>query len=122
MTVPTVGDRRFFGFFKMLNFHKWRVLRRLTPYLRQHRARLTAGIVCVLATNFFLLATPRVIGNAVDRLRDPVGRQTLSYYAAAVIALAICEGIFRFLMRRLIIGVSRNVEYGIRNDLFRHLE
>jgi ATP-binding cassette, subfamily B, multidrug efflux pump len=106
----------------MLNFNKWRVLSRLTPYLRRHRARLAAGLACVLVTNLFLLATPRVIGYAIDSLADPVRRRNLGYYAAAIIALALCEGSFRFLMRRLIIGVSRDVEYGLRNDLFRHLE
>ena len=106
----------------MSNFNKWLVLRRLMPYLRLHKGRLTAGVACVLLTNFFLLATPRVIGYAVDSLQDPVRRQRLTLYAAAIVGLAIFEGTFRFLMRRLIIGVSRNIEYAIRNDLFRHLE
>jgi ATP-binding cassette subfamily B protein len=70
----------------------------------------------------FLLATPQVMGYAVDSLNQSVTRQKLAYYAAAVIVLAICEGIFRFFMRRLVIGVSRDIEYAIRNDLFRHLE
>jgi ATP-binding cassette, subfamily B, multidrug efflux pump len=106
----------------MLNSQKWRDLRRLKSYLALHRARIAAGFVCVFVTNLFLLATPRVIGYAVDSLNDPVARQRLTYYAAAIIALAVGEGVFRFFMRRLIIGVSRDIEYAIRNDLFEHLE
>src|SRR5215475_7444143 len=106
----------------MLNFHKWYVLRRLVPYLREHRGRIAAGFVCVFLTNLFLLATPRVLGYAVDSLQESVTRQKLAYYGAAIIGLAVCEGVFRFLMRRIIIGVSRNIEYAMRNDLFRHLE
>jgi ATP-binding cassette subfamily B multidrug efflux pump len=106
----------------MLNSNRWKELIRLKPYLRPHRGRLEAGFVCILLTNFFLLTTPLVMGYAVDRLKESVTREKLAYYGALIIGLAVCEGIFRFFMRRLIIGVSRDIEYAIRNDIFRHLE
>ncbi len=102
--------------------HKWSVLSRLGVHLRQHRGRIAAGFICVLLTNLFLLATPRVIGYAVDSLNESIPRGRLAYYGAVIVGLAICEGAFRFLMRRLIIGVSRDIEYSMRNDLFQHLE
>src|SRR5215471_7165170 len=101
---------------------KWRVLNRLRPYLFRYRFRLAAGFLCVLLTNMFLLAMPRVMGFAVDSLQESVTREKLGYWSSLILALALCEGIFRFFMRRLIIGVSRDVEYSIRNDVFRHLE
>jgi len=70
----------------------------------------------------FLLAMPRVMGFAVDSLQESVTREKLGYWSLLILVLALCEGIFRFFMRRLIIGVSRDVEYSIRNDVFRHLE
>jgi ATP-binding cassette subfamily B protein len=106
----------------MLNSNRWKELIRLKPYLGPHRGRLAAGFLCILLTNFFLLATPLVMGYAVDRLKESVTREKLAYYGALIIGLAVCEGIFRFFMRRLIIGVSRDIEYAIRNDIFRHLE
>jgi ATP-binding cassette subfamily B protein len=106
----------------MLNSNRWKELIRLKPYLRPHRGRLAAGFLCILLTNFFLLTTPLVMGYAVDRLKESVTREKLAYYGAVIIGLAVCEGIFRFFMRRLIIGVSRDIEYAIRNDIFRHLE
>jgi ATP-binding cassette subfamily B protein len=106
----------------VLDSQKWQVLNRLTVYLRQHRIKLTAGFLCILLTNLFLLAAPRVMGYAVDSLKESVTREKLAYYGALIIGLALFEGAFRFLMRRLIIGVSRDIEYSIRNDLFRHLE
>jgi ATP-binding cassette subfamily B protein len=106
----------------VLHSQKWHVLNRLTLYLRQHRLKLAAGFVCILLTNLFLLASPRVMGDAVDSLKESVTREKLAYYAALIVGLALFEGAFRFLMRRLIIGVSRDIEYSIRNDLFRHLE
>jgi ATP-binding cassette subfamily B protein len=62
------------------------------------------------------------MGYAVDRLKESITREKLVYYGLAIIGFAVCEGIFRFLMRRLIIGVSRDIEYAMRNDIFQHLE
>src|SRR5438034_9690010 len=97
---------------------KWGVLSRLKLHLHRHRGRIAAGFICVLLTNIFLLAAPRVTGYAVDSLTNGVTREKLLYYGLFIIGLAVCEGIFRFLMRRLIIGVSRGLDYERRNDLF----
>src|SRR4030095_2469972 len=106
----------------MSNSQKWHGLIRLIHSLRQPPRRLTAGFICIVLTSFFLLATPRVMGYAVDSLNESVTREKLATYGAMIIGLAICEGMYRFFMRRLIIGVSRDIEYAIRNDLFKHLE
>jgi ATP-binding cassette subfamily B multidrug efflux pump len=106
----------------VIDSQKWSVLSRLKPHLLHYRGRITAGFICVLLTNIFLLATPRITGYAVDSLSKAVTREKLIYYSLAVIGLAVCEGIFRFFMRRLIIGVSRDIEYELRNDVFHHLE
>ena len=101
---------------------RWSVLSRLKVHLLRYRGRIAAGFTCVLLTNLFLLAAPRVTGYAVDSLKESVTREKLAFYALAIIGLAVCEGVFRFSMRRLIIGVSRNIEYELRNDLVQHLE
>ncbi|HMF02060.1 MAG TPA: hypothetical protein VKK06_19370, partial [Terriglobia bacterium] len=72
----------------MLNSQKWHGLNRLLSYLRQHPGRLAAGFVCIVLTNFFLLATPRVMGYAVDRLNESVTREKLATYGAIIIGLA----------------------------------
>src|SRR5579871_6863632 len=93
---------------------KWRVLNGLRAYLIPRRFKLTLGFLCVLLTNLFLLTMPKVLGFAVDSLQDSVTREKLTYWAGLVIGLAVCEGVFRFFMRRLIIGVSRDIEYAMR--------
>jgi len=106
----------------VVDSHKWNVLSRLKVHLLGHRSRIAAGFICVVLTNVFLLAAPRVTGYAVDSLAQSITREKLTYYGLAIVGLAVCEGVFRFSMRRLIIGVSRDIEYELRNDLFRHLE
>lgn len=94
----------------------------MVPHLRQHRTRLAVGFLCILLTNAFMLAAPWVTKYAVDSLSESVTRQKLVWYASLIIGLAILRSTFQFFMRRLIIGVSRDIEYTFRNDLFAHLE
>ena len=101
---------------------KWSSLARLTVHLRRYRLRIAIGFLCIAGTNAFFVATPWVTKYAVDSLYQSITRQKLAYYAAIIIAIAILEGIFRFFARWLLIGVSRQIEYTLRNDLFQHLE
>ena len=59
---------------------------------------------------------------AVDDLTGGVTRRKLFDYGALLLAVGIVGGVFRFLMRRILIGASRHIEYDMRNDFFAHLE
>jgi ATP-binding cassette subfamily B protein len=39
-----------------------------------------------------------------------------------ILGLAVIEGIFRFWMRKILIGMSRDIEYDLRNDFLAHLQ
>jgi ATP-binding cassette subfamily B multidrug efflux pump len=96
-------------------------LRRLLPYLLRRRRSLLLGLGCLVATTAFSVANPWVLRLAVDDLTVAVTRQKLWLYAGAILALVSMEGVFRYGMRMILIGVSREVEFDLRNDLFRHL-
>jgi ATP-binding cassette, subfamily B, multidrug efflux pump len=95
-------------------------LRRLLPYLRRHRRNVMWGIVCLLLTTVFSVANPWVLRHAVDDLTQLVTREKLFFYAGTILGLVLLEGVFRYFMRMVLIGVSREIEYELRNDLFRH--
>ena len=46
---------------------------------------------------------------------------SLHWYFLGILAFAMISGIFRFLQRRVLIGISREIEFDLRNDLFAHL-
>lgn len=94
----------------------------LIPYLKKYQAKLIIGATMVLLTNIVAVVSPWILRNAIDRLYLEVSRDILLYYASLLIAASAVEGLFRFLMRRILIGVSRNIEYDLRNDLFSHLQ
>ena len=97
-------------------------LRPLFPYLAKYRTGLLFGTVCVFANNGIWVLFPQVLRRAVDGLEHGIGHQKLLVYALLLIAIAGGKGIFQFLTRWILIGVSRDIEFDLRNDLFRHLE
>ncbi len=97
-------------------------LRPLLPYLKRYRWGFVIGALCVLLTNGIWILFPQVIGNAADDLNQGVTRHKLMIYAGLLLAVAVSKGIFQFLTRWIVIGISRDIEFDLRNDLFARLE
>ncbi len=97
-------------------------LRPLVPYLKRYRSGLFWGGLCVLFNNGIWILFPQVLRRAVNDLNSGVTHEKLRTYALMVIGLALAKGIFQFLTRWVLIGISRDIEFDLRNDLFAHLE
>ena len=97
-------------------------LRPLVPYLKRYRGGLFWGGLCVLFNNGIWILFPQVLRRAVNDLHSGVTRQKLFTYSLLIIGLAAGKGIFQFLTRWVLIGISRDIEFDLRNDLFAHLE
>jgi|SRR5271157_5357770 len=98
----------------------WQSLSTIRNYLWRYRWGMALGTFCLVLKDLAQAAQPLMIRNAIDGLRAS-GSRTFLYYAALLVALALVKGIFQFWMRVIIIGVSRDIEYDFRNDLFAHL-
>lgn len=96
-------------------------LRSLFPYFRRYRGGLAWGAATVLITVGVSLAGPQVLRHGIDDITVAITRQKLAFYAGLVVVVAAVEGLFRFLMRRVLIGISRDIEYDLRNDVFEKL-
>src|SRR5208282_5374112 len=97
-------------------------MRPLLPYLKRYRWGFVVGALCILFSNGAQAGLPRVIGNAAQSLESGVTRHKLLIFTLQVLALALVRGIFLFLTRWIVIGISRDIEFDLRNDLFAHLE
>ena len=97
-------------------------LQRLIPYVLRYRLRLTLGLACVFGTASVSLLSPLVLKYAIDDLSAMVTRGKLAQYAGLLLGIAVIGGCFRFLSRRVIVGVSREIEYDLRNDFYAHLQ
>ncbi|HWX93800.1 MAG TPA: ABC transporter ATP-binding protein [Terriglobales bacterium] len=98
-------------------------LRPLYPYLKKYRRGLAWGSLCVLLLNGIWVQFPQVLQRALDYLKNG-GRasQQLGWYALLLVAIAASKGVFQFLTRWIVIGISRDIEFDLRNDMFQHLE
>ena len=100
-----------------------RDLRPLFPYMRRYRWGYIWGTLAVLATNAVSVQFPRVVGRAVDSMTHPgTTRNTILFYVGLILVIGIVKAIFLYTQRWVLIGISREIEYDLRNDLFRHLE
>lgn len=93
-------------------------LRKLLRYFRPYKVSLIVGIACILAYVIFNLSVPLIVGNAIDANWQEVSGTKLTIAALKTFGVSLVGGVFLFLQRRILIGMSRHVEYDLRNDFY----
>jgi ATP-binding cassette subfamily B multidrug efflux pump len=93
----------------------------LWPYLRRYRGGLSLGIAALVLKDLLAAAQPIAIKFGVDSLTRGFRMRIVVELAGLLIGLALAKGLFQFWMRVIIIGISRDIEYDLRNDFFAHL-
>lgn len=96
-------------------------LKRFARYFSPYKLQLTAGIFCILAGVIVNLTIPLIVGQAIDQNWTEVSWSKLTISALKVLGASVVSGIFLFLQRRILIGVSRHIEYDLRQDFYAHL-
>jgi ATP-binding cassette, subfamily B, multidrug efflux pump len=94
----------------------------LLGYVRPYRRAFLAGLACVLVTQSVALTAPLVLQRAIDDLALGVTSAKLTLYGLLLLGIGLFRGYFQFLMRRILIGASRDIEYDMRNDFFAKLQ
>jgi ATP-binding cassette subfamily B protein len=112
----------------------------LNKFFYKYSWRLIPGVLFVIISNLFGVLTASVIRLAFDLVTENIslyhlfsgfGRQAVIYnlfgysmllFGAIVLALALCRGLFLFLMRQTIILMSRHIEYDLKNELYDHYQ
>jgi len=96
-------------------------LAELLPLLKPHRARVALGLLAILGSAIFGLASPLVIGSAVDAFVRDASASTIVRYALLLVGVTLVQGLFTFTQRMVLVSVSRDVEFEFRNDYFASL-
>lgn len=91
------------------------------PYLARYRGRIALGAAALAAKDLAGAGVPLLIKWAIDALTTGAALSRVAWLAAAVVGLSLLKGVFMYWMRVILVGVSRDVEYDLRNDLFAHL-
>src|SRR5216110_3829830 len=93
---------------------------RLWAYLARYRLRYAGGIACLLGSRVLAMTLPWLLGMTVDAIRSST--PVVTRYVAVIAAIAVAQAVVRTFSRFVIFNIGRDIEYDLRNDLFRHLE
>ena len=96
-------------------------LRRFVRYFRPYRLSLIAGVACILGYVAFSVTVPLIVGRVIDQNWTVVTWGKLTVAALKILSASATGGLFLFLQRRILIGMSRHVEYDLRHDFYAHL-
>ena len=94
----------------------------LKSYLRRYRSGYVWGTLACVATNIVSVQFPNVLGMAVNKIVYGTTRQQIVWFAAALVGISLVKGVFMYAQRWILIGISREIEFDLRNDLFKKLE
>src|SRR5579859_3171706 len=101
------------------------VIRDLKPlfrYMARCRWGYLWGTLALMLTNAIWVLFPKVLEKAVNDLNSSATRQKILFYAGLLIGIALLKGVFLYASRWILIGISREIEFDLRNDLFKQLE
>ncbi len=99
----------------------WESLSTVRKYLWRYRWGMALGFVCLILKDLAQAAQPLMIRRAVDALTAGSAGRLFLRFAGYLVLLALFKGIFQFWMRVILIGISRDIEYDLRNELFAKL-
>jgi ATP-binding cassette subfamily B multidrug efflux pump len=123
----------------------WKQLAKLLPYLSTRMGPVAIGLVTLSLMGIFGTLVPLTYGIILDCLAgnaQPLGRlnqvwptvarvlipayqasspRTLILYCLIAVALIGLKGLFSYWTRSVLIGLSRDIEYDLRNDLLDRL-
>jgi ATP-binding cassette, subfamily B, multidrug efflux pump len=94
----------------------------LFPYLRRYWRSYVWGGLALLIYNSGKVVLALIIGRSIDDMRLGLNAAKIEHYVLLLVAIAAVSGVFLYLMRQILIGASREIEFDIRNDLFQRLE
>ena len=94
----------------------------LRSYLNRYRVAMIGGFLFLIAANVVALILPYLIGLAVDSLQSGTNSAVLLRYGLLIILVGLVQAILSYFGRFIQAKVSRNIEYELRADLFKHFE
>lgn len=98
-----------------------RELQSLVPYLTKYTRTYLVGLFCVVGSNILNTLVPKFVEQGINALSLPHPIPAVNRAAAFLVGASVLGGLLRYGMRQLLNGVSRRVEYDLRNTLFAKL-
>lgn len=97
-------------------------LKTLNKYFWRYKLKLSLGILFILLSNIAQVYIPILLKDSIDLLKNDISKEVLLKHAMLIVAVALIAGFFRFLIRTTIIIVSREIEFDLRKDFWKHIQ
>lgn len=104
-------------------------LQYLNKYFLKYKWRLLLGILFTVVSNYFGVQMPIYFKNAIDQLQvnasdtQPNDILWLAFQLGGIyMLLSLAKGFFLFLMRQMIIVMSRFIEFDLKNEIYTHYQ
>src|SRR5881394_1450908 len=95
---------------------------RLWRYVMRYRLRYLGGVACLLGATSLQMSVPWLLKQCIDAVAGDAAPRALLGYLGLIVVIALAQGVVRTFSRFIIFNAGRDIEYDLRNDLFRHLE
>jgi len=96
-------------------------LRPLGRYLNRYRRDVAFGYLMMLGKSAGILTIPWLVRTGIDRVGEGAPSRELLTLSLWMLAASVAAGVFMYGMRWTLIGMSRRIEYDLRNDFFAQL-
>ena len=103
-------------------------LKSLNKYFFKYKSRIIIGILITIVARIFALVTPNLIGDSITILENYIISESIAVDLVKarlfrnifiIIGSAILAGIFTFIMRQMLINVSRFIEFDLKNEIYK---
>lgn len=94
----------------------------LKKYFKKYKSKLYWGFLFIFLSNISSVFVPLFIRDGIDDLRQNISSPALIKYSLLIVGVTFSSGFFRFLIRQTIIVASREIEFDLRNDFWKHLQ
>src|ERR1700733_7129406 len=135
-SVPKAAQKRVSG---------WAQLMRLAPYVSRHKLEVVIGFITHAGMGITVTLLLLILGVITDCLKGAetplaqLGRltqialgpllpyyhskdpHTLAVFCTALVIICAVQGVFSYWTRQILIGLSRDIEYDLRNDVLAKL-
>ncbi len=123
----------------------WSQLTRLYPYVARHKTEVVIGFITQAGMGITGTLLPLILGVITDCIKGaevplaqlgrlthitlgfllpyyhPKDPHTLAVFCSALVIICAVQGVFSYCTRQILIGLSRDIEYDLRNDLLSKL-
>jgi ATP-binding cassette, subfamily B, multidrug efflux pump len=94
----------------------------LKKYFAVYKVKLFWGFIFIILSNAGSLYVPLLIKDAINALQKSADTWVLVRFALMIMLTSLFAGVFRFFIRQKIIVVSREIEYDLRHDFWKHIQ